>query len=141
MYFINATLLQVKLLYNGAIKKLLQRHLLKKVFKLTQANKHPDRVLDSIKYDLRRYLKRERKKKLPEDAIFWEFDCMFGKDSATAVSINSSDIISNIDKAKEEAWEEFYIQIISKPSDKVKKKEPKEEDAQDDSEDSQETQD
>jgi hypothetical protein len=100
---------------------------LKKVFKLTQENKHPDRVLDSIKYDIRRYLKRERKKKLPEDSIFWEFDCKFGKSSDESESINASEIITSLDKAKESGWKEFYIEIISKPSDKVKKKaEPKE---------------
>ncbi len=95
---------------------------MKKVFKLTQENKHPDRVLDSIKYDIRRYLKRERKKKLPEDAIFWEFDCKFGKNSDEAEIINVSEIISRLDKAKESGWEVCYIEIISKPSDKVKKK-------------------
>lgn len=100
---------------------------MKKVFKLTQENKHPDRVLDSIKYDIRRYLKRERKKKLPEDAIFWEFDCKFGKNSDEAGSINVSEIITSLDKAKESGWDEFYIEIIAKPSDKVKKtEEPKE---------------
>ena len=78
MYFNLKTLLQVKLLYNSSNKKVKN---LKKVFKLTQENKHPDRVLDSIKYDIRRYVKRERKKKLPEDAIFWAFDCRFGQNS------------------------------------------------------------
>jgi len=102
---------------------------LKKVFKLTQENKHPDRVLDSIKYDIRRYLRRERGKKLPKDAIFWEFDCNFGKNSDEAESINVSAITESLDKAKEEGWEAFYIEIISKPSDKVKKKDlPKKED-------------
>lgn len=96
---------------------------MKKVFKLTQENKHPDRVLDSIKYDIRRYLKRERKKKLPEDAIFWEFDCKFGKNSNEVEVIKTSDIITSLDKAKENGWDEFYIEIIAKPSDKVKKKE------------------
>lgn len=102
---------------------------MKKVFKLTQENKHPDRVLDSIKYDIRRYLKRERSKKLPKEAIFWEFDCMFGKSSSAAESVNSSAIMEALDKAKEEGWEEFYIEIISKPSSKVKKKSLPKEDA------------
>lgn len=94
---------------------------MKKVFKLTQENKHPDRVLDSIKYDIRRYLKRERSKKLPKEAVFWDFDCKFGKSSADANTINTSAIIDALDKAKEEGWEEFYIEIISKPSSKAKK--------------------
>lgn len=100
---------------------------MKKVFKLTQENKHPDRVLDSIKYDIRRYLKRERGKKLPKDAIFWEFDCSFGKNSDETESINASAITQYLNKAKEEGWKEFYIEIIAKPSKKVKRKEsPKE---------------
>ena len=97
---------------------------MKKVFKLTQENKHPDRVLDSIKYDIRKYLKRERSKKLPKEAVFWDFDCKFGKSSTAADTITTSAIIDALDKAKEEGWEEFYIEIISKPSSKVKKTTP-----------------
>ncbi len=100
---------------------------MKKVFKLTQENKHPDRVLDSIKYDIRRYLKRERGKKLPEDAVFWEFDCKFGKNSTETETISASAIIDHLDKAKAEGWDAFYIEIIARPSSKTKKKaEPKE---------------
>lgn len=95
---------------------------MKKVFKLQQDNKHPDRVLDSIKYDIRRYLKRERKKKLPEDKTFWDFECAFGKSSKEAQSLPASEIITALDKAKEEAWEECYIEIISKAVYKEKKK-------------------
>ncbi len=93
---------------------------MKKTFKLTQANKHPDRVIESIKYDIRRYLKRERKKKLPGESAFWDFDCKFGKNLDDANLIKVSEITSCIDKAKESEWEEFYIEIISKPSEKVR---------------------
>ena len=94
---------------------------MKKTFKLTQENKHPDRVLDSIKYDIRRYLKRERKKKLPEDAVFWEFDCKFGQDSDTANAINTSEITACLEKAKIDGWEKVYLEILAKPSQKSKK--------------------
>lgn len=95
---------------------------MKKVFKLTQPNKHPERVLDAIKYDIRRYLKRERKKALPGNSAFWEFECKFGKTSSAAQGINTSEIISAIEKAKTEGWDEFYIEILAKPSTKQKKK-------------------
>lgn len=111
---------------------------MKKVFKLTQENKHPDRVLDSIKYDIRRYLKRERSKKLPKEAVFWDFDCSFGKNSDEAEIIKASDITNLLDKAKEEGWEEFYIEIISKPSLKAKKKEEPEEENEENEEKSEE---
>jgi len=101
---------------------------LKKVFKLTQENKHPDRVLDSIKYEVRKYLKRERKKSLPGDSAFWEFECRFGKDSSLAQSTKASEIIHALDKAKEEGWDACYIEIVAKASQKMKKKpEPAEE--------------
>jgi len=98
---------------------------LKKIFSLQQKNKHPDRVLDSIKYDIRRYLKRERKKKLPEDATFWDFECSFGQDSDSARSISVSQIITALDKAKESAWTQCYVEIIAKAThkEKVEKKE------------------
>ncbi len=95
---------------------------MKKVFKLTQPNKHPERVLDAIKYDIRRYLKRERKKALPGNSAFWEFECKLGKTSSTAEGINTSEIISAVEKAKSEGWDEFYIEILAKPSAKQKKK-------------------
>jgi len=96
---------------------------MKKIFKLTAENKKPERVLDSIKYDIRRYLKRERKKKLPEDMTFWDFECAFGKSSEDSTDISVSEVITYIDKASEESWSEFYIQIISKAVKKEKKAE------------------
>lgn len=95
---------------------------MKKIFKLQADNKTPERVLDSIKYDIRRYFKRERSKKLPKDTTFWDFECFFGKSSTDKEPIQSSQIISAIDKASEEKWEQFYIEILSKAVTKEKKK-------------------
>ncbi len=100
---------------------------MKKVFKLTAQNKKPERVLDSIKYDIRRYLKRERKKKLPEDTTFWDFECAFGKNSDDKQEMNASEIITALDKASEASWDECYIEIISKAVTKERKVEPKQE--------------
>lgn len=77
-------------------------------------------MLDSIKYDLRRYLKRERKKPLPGDSAYWEFECKFGKDSVTAEEIKVSEIIPAVDRASEEGWDEFYIEIFARASEKLK---------------------
>ena len=87
---------------------------MKKVFNFTQKNKHPDRVLEGIKYEIRKYLKRERKKKLPEDAKFWDFDCRFGQNSDDAKELKASEIISALDNARSSEWEKCYIEIIAK---------------------------
>ncbi|MDF1880088.1 hypothetical protein JHD50_02025 [Sulfurimonas sp. MAG313] len=101
---------------------------MKKVFELIEKNKKPERTLDSIKNEIRKYLKRERKKKLPEDAIFWDFECKFGKVESSAESLSTNDVIKALDKAREEEWTSCYIEIVSKPSDKKKpEKETKEE--------------
>ena len=112
-------LLQEDFLYN-ALRDILQRPLLKKIFELQAANKKPERVSDSIKNELRKYLKRERKKSLPEDAQFWEFECRFGQTSDTAERLNASELIKALDRAYDAAWERCYIEIISKPSSKNK---------------------
>jgi len=91
---------------------------MKKTFQLIEKNKKPERTLDSIKNEIRKYLKRERKKKLPEDAIFWEFDCRFGREENTAESLTANDIIKALDITLKENWESCYIEILSRPSEK-----------------------
>jgi hypothetical protein len=86
---------------------------MKKIFLLQQENKHPDRILEAVKYEIRKYLKRERRKKLPEGAEFWEFECRFGQNSEEAQEISTSSIIPALDKAHEAAWNQCYIEIIA----------------------------
>ena len=89
---------------------------MKKIFKLQQENKNPDRLLEAVKNEIRKYLKRERKKKLPEDAIYWDFDCRFGRSSEEAEGLSTSEIIAALDRANEAAWNECYVEIIAKAS-------------------------
>jgi hypothetical protein len=93
---------------------------LKKIFHLRQENKKQERVIDSIKHEIRKYLKRERNKKLPEEAVFWDFDCRFGQNSDEAAALPASGIISALDKAKEAGWERCYVEIIARASYKLK---------------------
>ena len=52
---------------------------MKKTFQLIVANKNKDRQVESIKNDVRKYIKRERTIRLPENCNYWNFDCKFGK--------------------------------------------------------------
>ena len=47
---------------------------MRKTYPLHIDGRHPDRVLDAVKHDVRKYLKRERRRDLPEGADFWDFD-------------------------------------------------------------------
>ena len=89
---------------------------MKKIFPLSHQKHKPERVIEAIKNDIRKYLKRERSKKLPEEADYWDFDCRFGRESDQADTLHSAEIIPAIDKAYEEKWEQCYIEIIAKPA-------------------------
>ena len=47
---------------------------MKKTFPLQQEGRHPDRVLDALKHELRKYMARERRRPLPPETDFWDFD-------------------------------------------------------------------
>lgn len=89
---------------------------MKKIFKLQEENKKPERVIESVKHEIRKYLKRERKKKLPENAKYWDFDCKFGATAETATVTTSYGIITELDKALEANWSECYIEIFAHPT-------------------------
>jgi hypothetical protein len=78
---------------------------MKKIFKLKDDKRNPERIVEAIKHEIRKYIKRERKKKLPDDAVYWEFDCRFGKDAEHAKTLNSPDLITSLDHAREEGWD------------------------------------
>jgi hypothetical protein len=93
---------------------------LKKVFKLQEENKNSDRLVEAIKHDIRKYIKRERTKKLPQDFGFWDFDCQFGQTSETAKPVHSAELTIELDKALAKKWEACYVEIIAKACQKPK---------------------
>lgn len=88
---------------------------MKKTFKINVENKHPDRQIDSIKYEVRKYIKREKKKPLPEDKNFCSFNCKFGQTAEEANKIEFVDITKSIDSARENNWDSFYLEILREP--------------------------
>lgn len=93
---------------------------MKKSFPLEVANHQPPRVIESIKAEVRKYLKREHRKPLPEGVDFWDFDCRAGKNAETAAGIHISEIVKPIDTASQEKWDSIYIEILAKPGHRAK---------------------
>ena len=89
---------------------------MKKTFLLTDANKDSQRVLESIKNNIRKYIKREKRKPLPEEFNFWKINCKFGKTEETAIEIRFEDMMKNINEASEQNLESFYIELIAQAS-------------------------
>jgi hypothetical protein len=97
---------------------------MKKTFQLKVENKNKDRLVEAIKNEIRKYIKRERKKPLPKDGDFWNFDCKFAKDDETPYEISFVDVTSSIDAAAKEDCNTFYLELVSvsaKKKPRVKK--------------------
>ena len=97
---------------------------MRKIFKLQDEKQKTERVLEAIKNEIRKYLKRERKKKLSNSAtMFWDFDCKFGKSRDEAGEIEIKDLIKILDTTLSENWNECYIEILAKEVSKPIKEE------------------
>lgn len=101
---------------------------MKKTFQLKVTNKNVARQVDSIKNEVRKYIKREKSKRLPEEFNIWKFNCKFGKTLEEAKEIAFTDIIKSIDFAAAQDFDSFYLEIIAFADVKpVKNNEEKEE--------------
>ena len=86
---------------------------MKKTFKLNIEGKNRDRVLDAVKHEIRKYVKRERRRELPDGVDFWDFDCRFGATEAQAVVVHFATLTSLIDGIAKEGGEQFYVEILA----------------------------
>jgi len=89
---------------------------MKKTIALTHPKLKLERLVDSIKHDVNRYIKRERNKKLPGDADYWDFDCKYGATEETADEIHMAEINKCIDGAVKQELASFYLEILAKPA-------------------------
>ena len=94
---------------------------MKKTFKTTHPKIKVPRLFEAIKYEVKKYLKRERNKALPPEVDFWDFDCRFGPDEARSEVIHVSAINKSISAAEEQQLESFYLEILAKPGYRSKK--------------------
>lgn len=88
---------------------------MRKTFQLQVEGKNPDRVLDAVKHEIRKYIKRERRRDLPEGADFWDFDCRFGRTKEVAEVAHLSALTGLINEVAAEGGPQFHVEIIAKP--------------------------
>lgn len=87
---------------------------MKKTYPLNVEGKHPDRVLEAVKHDIRKYFKRERNRPVPIDADFWDFDCKVGANVETAEEVRVSAVIEAMDAIAKAGASSVYVEILSK---------------------------
>ncbi|MBC7981007.1 MAG: hypothetical protein H7Y36_10635 [Armatimonadetes bacterium] len=95
---------------------------MRKTFPMEMEGHKPPRVIESIKSEIRKYLKRERRKALPEGVDFWDFDCQAGPDGQEAKPLHVEEIIAKIDEAGSAGWKSVYIEILAKPGHRLTRK-------------------
>ncbi|CAB5501154.1 FIG00920191: hypothetical protein [uncultured Gammaproteobacteria bacterium] len=96
---------------------------MKKTFSFSHPKKQRPRVVEAIKYELKKYIKRERNKKLPDNVDFWDFDCRYGANEDSCSVIHVSEINKVISEADAEGLDSFFLEVLSKPSVRTKKPE------------------
>ncbi|RLA66917.1 MAG: hypothetical protein DRQ78_03385 [Epsilonproteobacteria bacterium] len=98
---------------------------MKKIFKLRDEKKHEDRVLESVKNDIRKYVKREKKKPLPDKAtMYWDFDCKIGASLSDAKVVTYEELVKALDAVKATGVIECYVEVLAKAVEKPLKEAP-----------------
>jgi hypothetical protein len=92
---------------------------MKKTFTLEHPKINVARRVEAIKHEIKKYQTRERKKALPADADFWDFECKFGETEVDAGDIHVSEINKHIDAIESKGLLSFYLEVISTPKQRI----------------------
>lgn len=87
---------------------------MKKIFRLYVEGKNSDRLLDAIKHEVRKYVKREKRKTLPHGANYWAFDCKFGTNAEVAEPLHLGEITKQMDVVSKAGGDSFYVEILAR---------------------------
>lgn len=96
---------------------------MKKTFPLKHPAKADARVVEDVIHDVRKYVKRERRKALPEGVDFWDFDCRVGGGGAEPSAVHLAEVVPAIEAAAKAGAENVYVEILAKPGVRTKKPE------------------
>jgi hypothetical protein len=97
---------------------------MKKTFPLHIPGKEDPKVVEAIKLELIKYVKRERRKPLPEGVDFWDFNCKVGSDGATAATTLLPDVAKAVEAVALAEGAEVYVEIMASPGYRVKRPAP-----------------
>lgn len=92
---------------------------MKKTFPLHAPGKDDARVLDAIKHDVRKYVKRERNKPLPEGFDRWNFECRVGVDQTAAQTKTLQEISGALAEIAQTGRADVYVEIHAVPGQRT----------------------
>lgn len=85
---------------------------MKRNYPLKKGKHAPERVIDAIKSNVRKHMKRERFKELPDGMDYWDFECKVGVTADAAEAVHSSQIGKAIDHAAAESTDDQIFVAI-----------------------------
>jgi hypothetical protein len=74
---------------------------MKKTFPLQREGRHPDQA-------------RERRRPLPPETDFWDFDCRFGADEASAQPVHPAELNRQLDALAQGGATQCYVELQAK---------------------------
>ena len=89
---------------------------MKKTFQLRMPGKANQRVVESVQHEVNKYVKRERRKALPEGFDWWDFHCRVGPDQASAESRPLKEINPAIDQVGKAEGATVYVEVLAVPA-------------------------
>lgn len=92
---------------------------MKKTFPLQAPGKDDARVRDKIRHEVNRYVRRSRRKEVPEGFAQWEFACKVGAAVESAEPRALKDVAGAIDAAAETGAPGVYIEITAVPGQRL----------------------
>lgn len=92
---------------------------MRQTFPFSHPKHKPAQALAALKSRIRKYLKRERRKALPEGVDFWDFDCRIGSEESAAGPVHVAELITRMDALAAEGFTHVYVEILAKPGVRV----------------------
>lgn len=89
---------------------------MKKTFPLQASGREDARVRDKIRHEINKYVRRVRRKPLPEGFDLLEFQCRVGASAASAQPRALKEVGSAVDDVAAGGSTEVYVEIVSEPT-------------------------
>lgn len=85
---------------------------MKKTYAFHKDGRHPDRVLEAIKHDIRRDMKRQRSKPLPDGTDYWTFNARLGIDAASAEAVHPAALTDQVEDLARSGATACYVELL-----------------------------
>jgi hypothetical protein len=88
---------------------------MRQTFPFAHPRHKPAQAVAQLKNRIRKYIKRERRKPLPEGVDYWDFDCKIGPSEDAAADAHLAELIPKLDALNAEGSTHVYVEILAKP--------------------------